>query len=57
MEVRLIKENRKDFLDLSLLAREQEDMIDKYVNSGDMFALYDENLKSICTVIENIKNM
>ena len=33
-----------------LLADEQEDMIDKYLNVGVLFALYDDDLKSICVV-------
>ena len=50
MEIRKIKENKKDFLDLLLLADEQESMIDRYLERGEMFALYDDDLKSICVV-------
>jgi len=50
MEIRKITENKKQFLDLLLLADEQEDMIDRYLLRGDMFALYDGDLKSICVV-------
>ncbi len=46
-----IIENKKQFLDLLLLADEQENMIDKYLPSGDLFALYDDNLKSVCVVV------
>src|SRR5574338_680194 len=42
---------KKRFLDLLLLADEQENMIDKYLERGQMFTLYDDNnLKSICVV-------
>ncbi|MDY5433823.1 GNAT family N-acetyltransferase [Bacteroides pyogenes] len=51
MRIERITENKKCFLDLLLLADEQENMIDKYLPSGDLFALYDEDLKSICVVI------
>jgi GNAT superfamily N-acetyltransferase len=44
--------NKKQFLDLLLLADEQENMIDKYLHSGDLFALYDDDLKSVCVVLE-----
>ena len=44
MEVRIIEENKKDFLDLLLLADEQEDMIDRYLDRGTLFALYDNDL-------------
>lgn len=50
MKIHIIKENKKDFLDLLLLADEQENMIDKYLERGIMFALYDNDLKSICVV-------
>lgn len=50
MRIDYIKNNRKKFLDLLLLADEQEDMIDKYLNKGDMFGLYDNDLKGICVV-------
>jgi GNAT superfamily N-acetyltransferase len=33
------------------LADEQEDMIDKYLPRGDLFALYDDDLKSVCVVV------
>ncbi|MCL2707457.1 MAG: GNAT family N-acetyltransferase [Dehalococcoidia bacterium] len=50
MIVVIIKENKKGFLDLLLLADEQEDMIDKYLERGALFALYDNDLRSICVV-------
>ena len=52
MNVVIINENKKDFLDLLLLADEQEDMIDKYLDRGTLFALYDDDLKSICIVTD-----
>ncbi len=50
MQIVKITENKKQFLDLLLLADEQEDMIDKYLPGGDLFALYDGGLKSVCVV-------
>ena len=47
-----ILDNKKDFLDLLLLADEQEDMIDKYLDRGVLFVLYDDDLKSICVVTD-----
>ncbi len=47
MKIEKISENKKQFLDLLLSADEQEDMIDKYLPSGDLFALYDDDLKSV----------
>jgi GNAT superfamily N-acetyltransferase len=50
MEIRIIEINKKDFLGLLLLADEQESMIDNYLERGELFALYDGGLKSVCVV-------
>jgi GNAT superfamily N-acetyltransferase len=50
MDIKLVKDNKKRFIDLLLLADEQEDMIDRYLERGDLYALYDGDLKSICVV-------
>lgn len=53
MEIKQISENKKQFLDLLLLADEQEDMIDRYLERGQLFALYDGGeLKSIAVVTQ-----
>ena len=52
MEIKIIESNKKNFLDLLLLADEQENMIDKYLTRGKLFALYDNGLKSICVVTD-----
>jgi GNAT superfamily N-acetyltransferase len=52
VNVNIIHENKKAFLDLLLLADEQEDMIDKYLDKGVLFALYDHDLKSVCVVTD-----
>jgi len=51
MKIEIITENKKHFLDLLLLADEQESMVDKYLPNGDLFALYDNDLKSVCVVV------
>ena len=51
IRIKKIIENKKQFLDLLLLADEQENMIDKYLPGGDLFALYDGDLKSVCVVV------
>jgi len=51
VKIEKIIENKKQFLDLLLLADEQETMIDKYLPGGDLFALYDDDLKSVCVVV------
>lgn len=50
-------------MELLLLADEQESMIDRYAERGDMFVLYDNGLKACCVVtregegIYEIKNI
>ncbi|MEA5004515.1 MAG: GNAT family N-acetyltransferase [Christensenella sp.] len=52
MEIKIVKEDKKQFIDLLLLADEQESMIDKYLDRGELFALNDDGLKSICVVTD-----
>ncbi len=52
MKIEKITDNKKRHLDLLLMADEQEDMIDRYLADGDMFALYDDDLKTVCVVAE-----
>jgi ribosomal protein S18 acetylase RimI-like enzyme len=51
MRIEKITENKKQYLDLLLLADEQEDMIDRYLKHGDMFALFEDDLKTVCVVV------
>jgi len=50
MEIKRITENKDDFMDLLLLGDEQENMIKKYLYRGELFALYDNDLKTVCVV-------
>ena len=51
MNIYEIKENKKQYLDLLLLADEQESMIDKYLKKGMMFVLEDSGkIKALCVV-------
>lgn len=52
MEIKYISENKKQFLDLLLLGDESESMIDHYLDRGDVFALYDDDLKAVCVVTQ-----
>lgn len=47
-----ILKNKKEFLELLLLADEQESMIDLYLERGEMFALYDGDLKAACVITD-----
>ena len=55
LEVLLVKiievtENKKQYLNLLLLADEQENMIDHYLNKGNMYVLDDNGVKCECVV-------
>ena len=52
MEIKQIFENKKQFMDLLFLADEQEDMIDRYLDGGDMFVLFDPDAVGECVVCD-----
>lgn len=51
MEIRRITENKRDFLPLLLLGDEQESMIARYLDRGELFALYDAGLLRATAVV------
>ncbi|MGE9986036.1 GNAT family N-acetyltransferase [Desulfovibrio sp. SGI.169] len=57
MRIEKITDCKKRFLDLLLLADEQEDMIDRYLERGEMFALFDPDLKSLCVLTDEGEGM
>ena len=50
MELREIQENKKDYLELLLLADEQESMIDRYLERGRLYVLEKEK-KTVCVCV------
>ena len=52
MTITEIKENKKQYLSLLLLADEQEDMIDRYIEKGTMYVLDDNGIKCECVVTD-----
>lgn len=52
MKIEHIQDNKKQYLDLLLLGDESESMIERYLEKGDLFALYDDGLKAVCVVAE-----
>jgi len=52
INIRIITEHKKDFLPLLLLGDESESQINKYLECGELFALYDGDLKSVCVVTD-----
>ena len=52
MKIIEVTENKKQYLDLLLLADEQEDMIDRYLDNGRMYVLNDNGIKCECVVTD-----
>ena len=52
MEIQKVTENKKQYLQLLLLADEQESMIDRYLERGTMFVLLDDGVKGVCVVTD-----
>ena len=52
MEIRKVNENKKQFLSLLLLADEQEDMVDRYLEKGTMYVLDDCGVKAECVITD-----
>lgn len=50
--IQQITNNKKQYIDLLLLADEQESMIDRYLERGDMFVLEDNGVKAVCVVTD-----
>ena len=52
MKIRKVENDKKRYLDLLLLADEQEDMIDRYLERGTMYVLEDDGVKAECVVTD-----
>ena len=52
MKIREVNENKKQFISLLLLADEQESMVDRYLEKGNMYVLEDGNVKAECVVTD-----
>ena len=52
MIIREVKGNKKQFISLLLLADEQENMVDRYLEKGTMYVLEDGSIKAECVVTD-----
>lgn len=52
MKIKKVETDKKQYLDLLLLADEQEDMIDRYLERGTMYVLEDDGVKAECVVTD-----
>ena len=52
MEIRKVEIDKKQYLSLLLLADEQEDMVDRYLERGTMYVLEEDGVKAECVVTD-----
>ena len=52
MKIRKVDTDKKEYLPLLLLADEQEDMIDRYLDRGELYVLEDNGVKAVCVVTD-----
>ena len=52
MEFIEVKTDKRAYIDLLLLGDEQEDMIEKYLDRGTMYAAMENDVKAVCVVTD-----
>lgn len=52
MQIRIVTEQKKRYLELLLLGDEQENMIDRYLERGAMYVLEDPEPAGVCVVTD-----
>ena len=52
MKIREVNDNKKQFISLLLLADEQENMVERYLEKGTMYVLEDDEVKAECVVTD-----
>ncbi len=57
LKIKKVLKNKKQYLDLLLLADEQEDMIDRYLERGTMYVLDNNGIKAECVVTNESDNV
>lgn len=55
--IKQITNNKKQYIDLLLLADESESMIDRYLERGDMFVLDDNGVKAVCVITDETEGV
>lgn len=57
MKILEIKDNKNLYMELLLLADEQESMINRYLERGVMYTLQDNGVKAVCVVTDEGKGV
>jgi len=50
--IRVEERDKRGYMNLLLLADEQESMVEKYLDRGEMFALFDDDLRAVAVVTD-----
>ncbi|MCI8371223.1 MAG: GNAT family N-acetyltransferase [Lachnospiraceae bacterium] len=50
MEIEEIKSNKEQYMEVLLLADEEVNMINRYLNKGIMYRILDPNLRAVCII-------
>lgn len=57
MDIREVKDSKKQYYKLLLLADEQEDMLERYLEKGTMYVLRDPDVRGECVIAEAKKGI
>ena len=57
LKIKKVVVAKKEYHDLLLLADEQENMIDKYLENGEMFILDDHGIKAECVITKEANDI
>lgn len=57
MRIKKVLGNKKEYIELLLLADEQESMIDRYLGNGEMFVLDDNGIKAECVITKEAEGV
>lgn len=52
MPIAEVRENKRRYMELLLMGDEQEDMVERYLDRGEMYVLYGEEAEAVCVVTD-----
>ena len=57
MRIELITENKEELMPLLLLADESRELIAAYLDRGELYALFDPDLRGVCVLTDEGKGV
>ena len=52
MDIKHVVDGKQDYIPMLLIADQQVDMIEKYLDRGELYALYDPDLRAACVLTD-----